>query len=424
MATALPRRIKLAFIVQALVASLVLAVGVGLVELGVHRVLVGERLQDEAAATWPQLGRDPAIHLPHNSRMGTYFVPAGGDATRVPAELRAYGPGTHVPLWGGPAVLVERRPQGTLVLRFDPSLSDRAILWTGGLSLLLALLVTYVSAWLTYRISKRMVTPVSWLANVVAHWDPRAPNAAALAPGNLPLDSGTEVRRLAHSLRGLAARVAEAVERERLFTRDASHELRTPLTVIRFAADILAGDPELPARSHRALGRIQRAGHDMQAVIDAFMILARDVQVDAESERFDLHEVVDPEVDSVRPLLEGKAVELVVTDRGAPPVDAPRRVLALMVGHLLTNAVRFTERGRVEVVLGHHCIEIRDTGVGMSEETLAKAFDPFFRADRDAGEGMGIGLAVVRRLGERMGWPVELHSRPGEGTVATIRLRG
>jgi signal transduction histidine kinase len=321
-------------------------------------------------------------------------------------------------------VLVDRRSQGTLFLEFDPSLSDRAILWTGGLSLLLALLVTYLSAWLTYRISKRMVTPVSWLANVVAHWDPRAPNAAALAPGNLPLDSGTEVRRLAHALRGLAARVADAVERERLFTRDASHELRTPLTVIRFAADILAGDPELPTRSHRAVGRIQRAGHDMQAVIDAFMILARDIEMDAESERFDLHEVVDPEVESVRPLLEGKAVELVVTDRGPPPVDAPRRVLTLMVGHLLTNAVRFTERGRVEVVLDRDRIEIHDTGVGMSEETLAKAFDPFYRADRDSGDGMGIGLAVVRRLGERMGWPVELHSRPGEGTVATIRLRG
>ena len=424
MATALPRRIKLAFIVQTLVASLVLAVGVAVVQLGVHRALVGERLRDEAAAAWAQLARQPGSHLPHSSRMGMYFVPAGAHGARLPESLRAYGPGVHVPLWGGPAVLVEQTPQGTLVLRFDPSLSDDAILWTGGLGLLLALLVTCISAWLTDRIAKRMGTPVSWRANVVAHWDPRAPNAAALAPANLPLDSGTEVRRLAHALRGLAARVAEAVERERLFTRDASHELRTPLTVIRFAADILAGDPELPTRSQRAVGRMQRAGHDMQAVIDAFMILARDVEMEAESERFDLHEVVDPEIESARPLLEGKPVELVVTDRDAPPVDAPRRVLALMVGHLLTNAVRFTERGRVEVVLDRDRIEVRDTGVGMSEDTLAKAFDPFYRADRDAGEGMGIGLAVVRRLGERMGWPVELHSRPGAGTVATIRLRG
>lgn len=423
MPTALPRRIRLAFIVQVLVASLVLVAGIAAVELGVHRVLVTQRLHDEAASLWAHLVRDPAAPLHHNSRMRSFFVPTGRSAAELPAELRERTPGTHVPLWGGPAVLVERRPQGTLFVEFDPRLSDRAILWTGGLSLLLALLVTYLSAWLTYRISKRMVSPVSWLANVVAHWDPRAPNAAALAPANLPLDSGTEVRRLAFALRGLAARVGDALERERMFTRDASHELRTPLTVIRFAADILAGDPDVPERSRRAVGRIQRAGHDMQGVIDAFMILARDIEVDAESERFDLHEVVDPEVESVRPLLEGRPVELVVTDRGAPPVDAPRRVLALVIGHLLSNAVRFTERGRVDVILDRDRIIVRDTGVGMSEETLAKAFDPFFREDRDRGDGMGIGLSLVRRLADRMDWTVSLESRPGEGTTATVRLR-
>ncbi len=423
MPTALPRRIRLAFIVQSLIASLVLAVGILGIELGVRQALIKERLRAEAASTWTHLSRQPGFTLPHSSRMRTFFVPAGGDAARLPDHLARMTPGSHVPLWGGNAVLVDRRGQGTLVMEFDPVLTDRAILWTGGLALLLSIAVTALSGWLTYRRSRRMVAPVSWLAGLVAHWDPRAPDVAPLAPARLPVDSGTEVRRLAHALRGLASRVGDAVERERMFTRDASHELRTPLTVIRFAADILAGDPEVPVRSQRAVGRIQRAGHDMQAVIDAFMILARDIEVDDEAERFDLHEVVDPEVESVRPLLEGKPVELVVDDRGAPPVDAPRRVLALMVGHLLGNAARFTERGRIDVVLERDRIEIRDTGVGMSEETLAKAFDPFFREDRENAEGMGIGLSVVRRLGERMHWPVELRSVPGEGTVAVIRLR-
>ncbi|MFZ5657704.1 MAG: sensor histidine kinase [Pseudomonadota bacterium] len=423
MPTALPRRIKLAFIVQALIASLVLALGILGIELAVRQALVKERLADEVASIWTQLERDPSAAMPQNSRMRTYFVPAGGDATRLPAHLRGLGPGTHVPLWRGRAAIVDRREQGTLALEFDPSLSDRAIRWTGGLSLLLALAVTFLSAWLTYRTSKRMVGPVSWLANVVAHWDARAPSAAALAPANLPLDSGTEVRRLAYALRGLAGRVGEALERERKFTRDASHELRTPLTVIRVAADIMAGDPDVPPRTQRAVSRIQRAGHDMQSVIDAFMILARDAEIDAESERFDLHEIVDPEVELLRPLLAGKPVELVVVDRGARPIDAPRRVLSLMVGNLLGNAVRFTERGRIEVVLAPDRIEVRDTGIGMSAEAVEKAFDPFYREDRERGDGMGIGLSVVRRLGERMGWPVELQSQPGEGTVAVIRFR-
>lgn len=423
MANPLPRRIKLAFIVQALAATLVLALGIAAVELGVRQWLVRDRLRDEAVLVWPALAREGEASLPRNSRMRAYFVPTGDAGAALPADWRGLAPGVHVPLWGGPARLVERGPGGTLLLEFDPALSDDAIFWAGGLSLLLALLVTYLSAWLTYRTSKRMVAPVSWLASVVAHWDPRRPNAAALAPAHLPLDSGTEVRRLAHALRGLANRVSDTLERERHFTRDASHELRTPLTVMRVAADILAADPETPPRSQRAIGRIQRAGHDMQSVIDAFMILARDSEVEAESERFDLHEVVDEEVEAVRPLLAGRPVELVVVDHDPPPVDAPRRVVSLMVSHLLGNAARFTEHGRIEVVLEPDRIEIRDTGIGMSEETLAKAFDPFFREDRDSDDRMGIGLSVVRRLGERFGWPVELHSRLGEGTTAVIRLR-
>ncbi|GAB2501614.1 sensor histidine kinase [Lysobacter humi (ex Lee et al. 2017)] len=419
---ALPRKIKLAFIAQALIASLVMALGIAAAATGVRQVLVRERVRQEAAETWRRIEADASVGLPGNSRMQTYFVPAGGAFEAVPAAYRPREPGLRLPLWGRPAVLVEKRGQGTLVTVFNPTLSDNAIVWTAGLSLLLALLVTYVSAWLTYRSSRRLVAPVSWLAGVVAHWDPRAPNAGALSPQRLPVDAGTEVRRLARALNGLAGRVAEYIERERHFTRDASHELRTPLTVIRVATDIMAADPELPPRMHRAVGRIQRAGHDMQAVIDAFFILARDAEIEAESERFDVHEVVDDEVESARTLLGDKPIELLVTDRGGGYIDAPRRVLSLMVGNLLSNAIRFTERGRVEVVIENDRIEVHDTGVGMSEEAIAKAFDAFYREDRDREGGMGIGLSIVRRLGERYGWPVELASTPGRGTVATIHL--
>ncbi|AXK71097.1 sensor histidine kinase [Lysobacter sp. TY2-98] len=424
MAHGLPRKIKVAFIVQALLASLVMALGIACAEIGVRQVLLHERLADEAANAWEQVAAGPRGSLPHNARMATYFVPAGRPATGVPADVLAAPPGYHIPYWGAPASLVEQRRDGTLYVYFDPEFSDSAIFWTGGLSLLLALLVTYVSAWLTYRTSKRMVAPVSWLAGVVARWEPSSPNAGALSPQNLPIDAGMEVRRLAHALRGMSGRVGEFVERERQFTRDASHELRTPLTVIRVASDIMAADSELPERSRRAVGRIQRAGQDMQTVIDAFFILARDAEVESESERFDVHEVVDDEVENARAQVGDKPVEVVVRDEGGGVIDAPRRVLSLMVGNLLSNAVRFTDAGLVEVVIRPDRIEVRDTGVGMTRETLTKAFDAFYRHDRDSADGMGIGLSIVRRLGERFGWPVELDSTPGEGTVATIRLRG
>ena len=101
--------------------------------------------------------------------------------------------------------------------------------------------------------------------------------------------------------------------------------------------------------------------------------------------------------------------------------SAPSRVLAVMVGNLLSNACQYTDQGDIEVRIEEDRVSVRDTGIGMTRETLQRAFDPFYRADQDIG-GMGLGLSVVRRLGERFGWPVVLESVPGSGTLATIQF--
>ena len=95
-----------------------------------------------------------------------------------------------------------------------------------------------------------------------------------------------------------------------------------------------------------------------------------------------------------------------------------------MLGNLLSNAVHFTDHGDIEVRLGPDRIEVRDSGIGMDAQTLAKAFEPFYRADPSREESKGMGLSIARRMGERMGWPVSLHSLPGQGTTATIRFLG
>jgi signal transduction histidine kinase len=291
------------------------------------------------------------------------------------------------------------------------------------LPILLGLLGVMAVSWLTYRVSKRLVTPVNWLARQVAAWDPRDPDIDVLAPHRLPPDIGSngEARQLAQALHTLGERVEAFVARERNFTRDASHELRTPLTVIRVAADLLASESDLSGRGKRSLARIQRASRDMEAVIDAFLILAREADIEPQREHFAVSDIVAEEVDKVQPLLEGKPVALRVVKRAEPELHAPSRVLAVMVGNLLSNACQYTDRGDIEVSIEADRVSVRDTGIGMSRETLQRAFDPFYRADQDIG-GMGLGLSVVRRLGERFGWPVVLESVPGSGTLATIQF--
>ena len=175
--------------------------------------------------------------------------------------------------------------------------------WFGIVPVLLTLLAVYGASWVTYRASKRLVSPVNWLARRVSRWDPGHPEAADLEPNKLPADMQGETRQLAAALHSLANRVSAHVARERNFTRDASHELRTPLTVIRVASDMALGDESLQPRLRRSLQRIQRAGRDMEAVIDAFLILAREADVEPQIELFDVNDIVRYEVDNANELL-------------------------------------------------------------------------------------------------------------------------
>lgn len=429
MSPGLPRRIKLAFVAQAAVASVLITIGILLAGIGVRAYVLDERMHREADLWWAARAGQSGLALPHTSTFVGHFVPAGAQDADLPAWLRGLSPGRHrVEVQGQPGlkydVLVDRRAEGTLYLTFEAGHIDRAILWTGLASLLLSLAATYLMSWLTYRTSKRMVLPVSWLSRVVSRWDPRHPDTDAIRSSNLPEDAGAEVHQLSRALVGLAERVGDFVERERDFTRDASHELRTPLTVIRVAADMMLVDPETPERTQRSLARIQRAGRDMEAVIDAFLILAREAGNAPQSTEFDVIEVAAEQVDRARPLAAGKPVEVELVDHGATTLFGPAHVLAVMLGNLLSNAVKFTEQGRVEVHVFGDRVEVRDTGIGMDPETLDKAFKPFWRADMNREQSAGMGLSIARRLGERLGWPVTLESLPGDGTVATIRFTG
>ena len=418
---ALPSRLRRRFIVQAVVASLVLAIAVSIGSAVMLQALIDARLRAHTEGVWASLELNPD-HVPaQTGEVRIHYVPAGAAIDSVPPELRR-PPGSHAVDRFDRHVRVETRPQGSVYVDMTFSYTKQVV-WTaaamfatGGMLGLLLL------SWLTYRATRRLVMPVTWLAGKVQGWNVEDPDAEPLDPQRSPGDVGSEVRRLSGALRDLSTRVRALVQRERDFTRDASHELRTPLTVIRVASDMLLADPDTPERSRRSLQRIQAAGRDMEAVIDAFLILARDADVQPQGEEFRVREVIGEEVERAQPLLAGKPVELRITGDADPVISAPPRVLGVMVGNLLSNACVFTEEGLIEVEVGEDRVTVRDTGIGMSPGTLQRVFDPFYRADQFRSGGKGMGLSIVRRLGERFGWPVTLDSAAGKGTVAEIRF--
>lgn len=417
----LPRKLRIAFILQAVMVSLAIVLGVYLISAVIKHSLMNTALQEEATHFWELYDASTAQPPPNTHNLRGYLVVKGHSNLVLPDNLRNLKPGFHELKDDDMLVLVDEQPAGRLYLVFLRSQAERLAFYFGTLPVILTLIAIYVVSWLTYRASKRLVSPVSWLARQVAMWDPRRPDVSALAPDRLPAEVQGEARQLASALHGLAERVSAHVARERDFTRDASHELRTPLTVIRVASDMAMAEDASP-RVARSLQRIQRAGRDMEAVIDAFLILAREAEVEPQREDFDVADVVLDEAENARSLLIGKPVDLEVTCNAKPRLHAPPRVFHVVISNLLRNACSYTDQGRIEVVVEADRVSVRDTGIGMSKDAMERVFEPFYRVDPSRPRGSGLGLSIVSRLCERFGWKIELDSELGKGTTATIRF--
>jgi hypothetical protein len=270
-----------------------------------------------------------------------------------------------------------------------------------------------------------------------------------LASRSVPVfnDQGQIIRRLGVNWDITASREAEAqrqakavAEREseaksELLAR-MSHELRTPLNAILGFTELMLADGERQSANARVarLEHIQSAGRHLLALINDVLELARPGGEAEAAHPLGRVPLDDLFADSL-PLIEGMAQEWNVTlrrDPCAPGLAAQADALWLkqVLLNLLTNAVKYNRHGgwidlsARAVPNDRVCITVRDGGHGMSAEALDRAFEPFHRAaERQPGvPGVGIGLAVVKTLMERMGGEVSARSTPGHGSEFELWL--
>jgi len=421
-ASGLRRKIWVAFILQAAAISFAAVLGVYGASAVLKHLLIQRALTEEAAHFWNRAEVNPAASVPDTFNMTGFVLNKDQPEEALPASLRSLSDGYHslARAQGGSLVLVQTRDERRLFLLFKQEQVDALAFWFGVVPLALVLVVVYVIAWTTYRASRRAVSPVIWLASQVQRWDPKHPEASALKPENLPVDVEGETLVLASSLHDFASRIDELVARERNFTRDASHELRTPLAVARMASEMMAADDGCTPRQLRAIHRIQSAVRDMETLIEAFLILARDGDTGLPPEPLLASEVLEEEIEKARPLVADKPIELALVVDADFHLFAPRRVISVLVSNLIRNACYYTDAGHVTVRVAFGEVIVEDSGIGMSPEQLGKVFEPFWRGDSARNEGQGIGLSIVQRLSQRFGWPVRLESVAGRGTRAIV----
>lgn len=417
-------KIGVAFILQAAAISCGTVLGVYAAAAVLEDVLMKRALREETTHYIELLERNPVYPTPNTHNMKGYLQRSGETDEVVPPEMRGLDLGFHVLRQDGSRALVfvsDAKP-GRLFLVIDQAHIGQLALFFGLVPLTLVLMFIYLATWLTYRLSRRAISPVIWLANEVRSWDPKNPDFSSLAPDRVPSDIEGETLALSESIYGFGKRISEFVDRERNFTRDASHELRTPLTVIKMASEVLISDGQLDDYAMRNAQRILRSARDMEALIEAFLLMAREAENALPADDFSVNSVVCEEMERAETLVAEKPIKLEIVENAQFCLHAPSKVVAVLIGNLIRNAVSYTDEGRVRVVVDPGMVTVEDTGVGMSESDLKQIFQPFFRAEHGRRGGIGVGLTIVKRLSDRFRWPIEFESELGKGTRVRVRF--
>ncbi|WP_309665344.1 PAS domain S-box protein [Tabrizicola sp.] len=217
------------------------------------------------------------------------------------------------------------------------------------------------------------------------------------------------------------------------FLANMSHEIRTPLNGVLGMAYVLEGSLEDPAQ--KSMVRVIReSGEHLLGVINDILDLAK-----IEAGRLTLDERPFSLADLTSRIMAihglhaaAKGVNLSVSVRGESTrlrVGDAQRINQIL-HNLVGNAVKFTDHGRVELTIDQRSatrlgLEVRDTGIGMTEEQLVRVFEDFTQGDGGIARrygGTGLGLPIVRKLAQMMGGSVKLSGAPGAGLTALVEI--
>jgi PAS domain S-box-containing protein len=232
----------------------------------------------------------------------------------------------------------------------------------------------------------------------------------------------------------LSAERANAAKSQ--FLANMSHEIRTPMTSIVGYADLLCTDEEMlesPARRREIAQVIQRNGRHLLALINDILDISKIEagKLTVEALPVSIVDVVSTLRDSFTLRAQSKSIGFEVVQETPMPAqivtDAVR--FRQIVDNLLSNAMKFTDQGRVTLALRSDgrsvSVEVADTGIGMTEEQLARLFRPFQQADASMTRrygGTGLGLSISRHLAELLGGSLSVVSTPGVGSRFTLVL--
>jgi len=225
------------------------------------------------------------------------------------------------------------------------------------------------------------------------------------------------------------------------FLANCSHELRTPIHAIIGYAELLLDSVYGPMtdEQEQTVRFIHESAQDLLDLVNNLLDLSRieSGRADLMLHSFDLRDLISESIGQLKPIADGKHIELtssVLVEK--PDIRTDRGKLKQILINLVGNAIKFTDRGRVTIVVSvetnpstgngpRFAIDVRDTGVGIPTDQLDRVFEKFYQVDGSAHrahEGTGLGLYITKQLVDLLGGHIEIQSAPGQGTTATVSL--
>ncbi|MET1036428.1 MAG: ATP-binding protein [Arthrobacter sp.] len=221
----------------------------------------------------------------------------------------------------------------------------------------------------------------------------------------------------------------EALSAKDDFLANVNHELRTPLTSIVGYLEMAQDDPQVTPSLARCVSVARRNAERLLGLVGD-MLDAAVGKLDVTAEPVDFAEIVDACVRAQSVRAERSGLELTARVDGPLKMAGDARRLGQVVDNLISNALKYTKRGGTVTVTagsegGNAVLEVSDTGIGMSEDELERAFTRFFRTAsvrNSAIAGAGLGLAIAKDLVEAHGGAIVARSTLGEGTTFRVTL--
>jgi HAMP domain-containing protein/signal transduction histidine kinase len=270
-----------------------------------------------------------------------------------------------------------------------------------------------------------------------------ADKAALLAAQNRDIETkNAEIEQARQEIEERAKQLDQANRYKSQFLANMSHELRTPLNSLLVLARLLAQNPlgNLTGKQVEYATVIHSSGSDLLRLINDILDLTKVEagKMDINPERFALDGLVEDLRGVFGPLTEEKRLVLTITTGPQVPADlvTDKQRLRQILYNLLSNATKFTERGRVELQIETAppqepgappwiVFSVTDTGIGISPENLTSIFSAFQQADGTTSRrygGTGLGLAICREVAARLGGEVTVHSELGRGSTFGLHL--